>query len=155
MLRCFYICCTQEELATVVMHPDRNTPVTDFLFHYTTAETLIEGILPEGRFELGSFASLNDPRESKDWNFGLGTRLGWDGVTDEFIDNVQREATGFLKNNTKVGCFSKNDSRVSGYDTDELYLWGCCRPRMWDQYGDEHRGVCLVFNRKRLEECIA
>ncbi|MCD4654505.1 DUF2971 domain-containing protein, partial [bacterium] len=27
---------------------------------------------------------------------------------------------------------------------------GFCRSRMWTQYADNHKGLCLVFNRKRL-----
>lgn len=35
-------------------------------------------------------------------------------------------------------------------------IFGCCwaRPRLWEQYGDEHRGVCLVFNRALFEEAL-
>jgi hypothetical protein len=32
----------------------------------------------------------------------------------------------------------------------------CCwaRPRMWEQYGDNHRGACLLFDPTRLERAI-
>jgi hypothetical protein len=32
----------------------------------------------------------------------------------------------------------------------------CCwaRPRMWEQYGDDHRGACLLFDSARLERAI-
>ena len=32
---------------------------------------------------------------------------------------------------------------------------GCwSRPRMWEQYGDNHEGVCLLFDRSRLERVV-
>ena len=41
-------------------------------------------------------------------------------------------------------------------DRGEFPGFDCCwsRPRMWEQYGDVHRGACLLFDRTRLERAI-
>lgn len=36
----------------------------------------------------------------------------------------------------------------------ESFGSGLARPRMWEQYGEEHRGVCLVFDRERLHSVV-
>jgi hypothetical protein len=37
---------------------------------------------------------------------------------------------------------------------DEDYRRGYARPRMWEQYGDNHRGVCLVFDKAELHATV-
>ncbi|MGY8639202.1 DUF2971 domain-containing protein, partial [Bradyrhizobium sp. 14AA] len=36
------------------------------------------------------------------------------------------------------------------------HIWsrGFCRPRMWQQYGDNYRGVCMVYDRQALDDAI-
>jgi len=124
-----------------------------YLYHYTSAKTLVEEILPSSTIKLGPFAETNDPRESKDWIFGFGTNTGWEGMSEEIERSIGQEITT-LKETTKVLCLSKDDDRKTGYNTNHLHYWGFCRPRMWAQYGDKHSGVCLVFGRKELEDAI-
>jgi len=45
---------------------------------------------------------------------------------------------------------SESPDRSPLDDFDRAYA----RPRMWDQYGDKHRGVCLVFDRAALDAAI-
>jgi len=125
-----------------------------YLYHYTSAKTLVEKILPSSNIRLGPFAETNDPRESKDWIFGFGTNTGWEGMSEELEKSLGKEATTTLKETTKILCLSKDDDRKAGYNTDQLHYWGFCQPRMWAQYGDKHSGVCLVFGRKELEDAI-
>lgn len=124
-----------------------------YLYHYTSAKTLMEKILPSGTIKLGSFNETNDPRESKDWCFGFGTNIGWEGMTEDIERSIKQEITTIQKT-TKVLCLSKDDTRKTGYNTDNLHYWGFCRPRMWAQYGNKHSGVCLVFGQKELEDTI-
>lgn len=36
----------------------------------------------------------------------------------------------------------------------DFILPGYCHPRMWDQYAEKHRGLCLVFDGAKLETRI-
>ncbi len=91
-----------------------------YLYHYTSAKTLVEKILPSSTIKLGPFAETNDPRESKDWRFGFGTNISWEGMSEEIERSTRQEITT-LKETTKVLCLSKDDDRKTGYNTDHLH----------------------------------
>jgi hypothetical protein len=114
----------------------------------------MEKILPNGTIRCSPFTETKDPRETKDWVFGLGTEIGFQGMSEKLEEGLQREATTTLQATTKVLCLAKDDDRRAGYSTEQLHYWGFCRPRMWEQRGDEHRGVCLVFEHAELEHAI-
>lgn len=124
-----------------------------YLYHYTSAQTLVEKILPSSTIKLNPFAETNDPRESKDWRFGFLKNTCLEGISEEIERSIKQEITT-LKETTKVLCLNKDDVRKTGYNTEQLHYWGFCRPRMWAQYGDKHSGVCLVFGRKELKITI-
>jgi len=61
--------------------------------------------------------------------------------------------------NCRVACFSTSQvpevqSPSGQYEPDGYAIpgRGWCKSRMWSQYGEDHRGLCLVFSRKAFEE---
>jgi hypothetical protein len=122
------------------------SPGLEYVYHYTRWERLLD-IMATG-FRLGPLARMNDPRESKDWMLDLliqGTTL-----PDETAITAWKEIQDYRR---KI--------RVAAFCLDQPYgnldnqgRRGYARPRMWAQYADNHRGVCIVLNRVGLEQAI-
>ena len=102
---------------------------------------------------MGSMAETNDPRESKDWQFGQGTRTGFSEESEDEWVALEKETT-LAKQYCKIICFSTDTAESEGMNVDHIWERGYCQPRMWAQYADNHRGVCLVFDRNELRACL-
>jgi hypothetical protein len=117
--------------------------------HFTSAATAFEHILiPGGKLRLGRYGRMQDPAENKDVvpNFE---------VPSEPPDAAQRVEDAFRahRDRMRVLCLTR-DADVRAQERPQF---DCCwaRPRMWEQYGDRHRGVCLLFEAARSEHAIS
>ena len=121
-----------------------------YLYHYTSLNRAFEHILHEGKLLLASLKLTNDPRESKDWNWtfrNISHEIDIAIPSVEELVTVSSEINLKIKRDCKLCCFSIDDK------TKNLYSgrgWG--HPRMWAQYADKHKGVCLVFDKDKLIE---
>ena len=122
-----------------------NTP-SNSLFHFTSLKTAAEYILPNMQLRLGLLENTNDPRETKSLGFGAvnGEFKQGEEISDHM--NWNDHITKLLRKNCKVICFS-TDYVIDG----ELYD-GHNLPRMWAQYGENHKGVCLEIDRELFKE---
>ncbi len=122
-----------------------------YLYHYTSMDTAINYILYNRTLRFNPLANVNDPMESDPnrWVF-----RNWEkGNTSE---TIRDQLSDHFKNRTKVVCFSRDIQGDWGP--------GCCpidfcarghsKPRMWATYGDDHKGVCLIFDRELLERAF-
>jgi Protein of unknown function (DUF2971) len=114
--------------------------------HYTTASTAFEHILP-GKLRLSPYRLMRDPAENKD----ILPNVAWYGD----LPNADREVHVHIKavrDRMRVLSLTR-DAEDGGGSYRQL---DCCwaRPRMWEQYGDDHRGACLLFDPARLERAI-
>jgi hypothetical protein len=119
------------------------------LAHYTTSAAAFEHILPTARMRLSPYRVMRDPVENKD----IIPSIAWTGDPPE-VDRAIQEVYAQLK-------AARDRMRVLSLTRDadghaEYAAFNCCwsRPRMWEQYGDLHRGVCLLFDRPKLERKI-
>ncbi len=133
------------------MHPfkfrlEQNYDTQNSLFHYTSVETARDFILPTSTLRFSRQETLNDPKESKNRHF-YGT-----GSKDLDLNRITNLIVEYLTQNVKVCCFSRDDPNVTptGKFPLDLYAMGHMKPRMWASYGDQHKGVCLVFDKKKL-----
>jgi hypothetical protein len=91
---------------------------------------------------------MRDPAENKDLLPGTGaygkTPENFDASYKATIDGIK-----LLRDNCRVLSLTHE---VDG----AAWSFGCCwaRPRMWEQYADVHRGVCLVFDTRRFENTL-
>lgn len=83
------------------------------------------------------------------WIIGLCVRAGWETVdyeNDNFnsreFARKHSELQSIIRKQIKIFCVTQN--------TDKHYLRNYLRPRMWAQYGGNHEGFCLLFNRQKL-----
>lgn len=118
------------------------------LAHYTKASTAFEHILP-GKLRLSPYRLMRDPAENKDiypsmsWRADRPSTL----VIPEVITRI-KAARDQMRVLSLTRDAEDRGGSSSGFD--------CCwaRPRMWEQYGDDHRGACLLFDQARLERAI-
>lgn len=125
------------------------------MYHYTSVDTLIKYILPQKRLRFSRLDATNDPEERK-WHICTG--LNDAGVGDaEYLEFFKNAAyiSCLIALNARVLCFSQDN------DEDEIECMGrpytgkgFARPRMWAQYAENHTGVCLVFDKKKVVDAF-
>jgi Protein of unknown function (DUF2971) len=131
--------------------PDyRFTKREGLLAHYTNASAAFEHILPLGTLRLSPYRLMRDPAENKDFLPSIGMR-GDPPQAGQAIDDVYA-LLKTARDRMRVLSFTRDAEergRFPGFD--------CCwaRPRMWEQYADDHRGVCLLFDPAALKRAIA
>ena len=110
-------------------------------------DTALNYILINKTLRFNPLANVNDPMES-DPNYWAFSNYGDDNelmaVRDQILDH--------LKNRTKVVCFSRDDQ--GGWGSSDHCGRGHSKPRMWATYGDDHHGVCLIFDRELLRQAF-
>ncbi len=130
-------------------YDDNNIDCNKYLYHYTSLSTGMEHILNNGTLRLSPFSKVNDPKESKE-RFIV---IRYSSVMRPFSENekIRNRANKILMNCSKAICFSCDNTRLNTISKDEkIFYRGYCKPRMWAQYGENHRGMCLVFDKKKL-----
>ncbi len=113
----------------------------------------LESILYNGILKLSILSRTDDPQEYNTWMIGL---VGW-SIPDIIVNNdypyTKTAVNNIIKNNAFIICFCTNaDVKIEDeYDEiDEKKQLGYFKSRMWSQYGDHHKGICLVFSKKSL-----
>lgn len=127
----------------------------DIIYHYTSAETAIQHILFSDSLRLSPRLRSNDPIEKKGFSIG--------GMTTQLDDEKSRalfkrtdgdakfinDKIDDLVRNAKQLCFCENYYSPGEFALDH---YGFLKPRMWDQYGENFRGVCLAYSKSKLLE---
>ena len=135
----------------------------DALFHYTRTSIAIEHILYRKEFKLSILNDTNDPREYKFKIFNSHRSC----VAQDVLDNKQYEhllkdahsnINKILRFQCRVMCFCSNakstlilsdgNTKKDNYSCSQ----GWEKSRMWSQYGDNHRGICLVISKDELKQ---
>jgi len=111
----------------------------DFLFHYSKSYVAMEKILYEKKIRFSSLINMNDPYEYKLPSLGV---MGKGGVAEA----TASELTGKLRNTIlyKAKILSLVRNKEVNSETDFQLVFA--KPRLWAQYAEAQRGVCLVFS---------
>lgn len=102
----------------------------DYLYHYTHFESAIK-IIASGYLLFSDYKRVNDINESNGIEIITSTSLK-DKEYDELLSNY------------KMICFSMDKDGRKGFDI----------PAMWGHYADRGQGVCLAFDKTKIEEII-
>jgi hypothetical protein len=125
--------------------------LTGALCHYTSAQTAFDHILPSQSLRMSPYVRMRDPLENRELGFVSARPTGGDndeGRLLQMADLIQQVRRGML-----LLSFSTDASR--GYRrNDEPFMRGWARARMWEQYAENHAGVCIVFKREPLLEAV-
>ncbi|RKE02874.1 DUF2971 domain-containing protein [Streptomyces sp. TLI_171] len=128
--------------------------VTGSLFHYTSAEAAISGILATGTLRLSPFESTNDLWESRPSHPGLSSHFddvaGFDGPD---VDGIWDEIDRNIRLRTKVVCLTQ-DIELPDHVLARDSLRGWAHLSLWAHYGAAHTGVCLQFDRDKLVQAF-
>ena len=124
-----------------------------YVYHYTSANTARNYILKDATLLLSPYASTNDPKETKDWQFGLGTWQNRD-LGKYKHSALSSWLSAELKRRTRLACFSTDVPPLSGSHMSDILNRGYAKPRMWAQYAEKHTGICLVFLKSSLLEVV-
>ena len=122
----------------------------NFVAHYTSLDTAVRYILPAYKIRVSSVGILNDPYENTaDWIQSEATLgFNFDFQKSVSLSKIKQKAI----NHIKVFSTTAFEEQSDNYDiTKHIY----CRPRMWAQYGDNHKGVCLIFDKNELEKAFS
>ena len=104
------------------------------LYHFTTLENALKILLSE-EFITSSFCNADDPKE-----YDMANLL------NELLQFGATSIEDFIYNNYRYISFSSHivDKKTSYNGVD--------RPRMWAQYADNFKGVCVVFDRDKIKK---
>jgi hypothetical protein len=125
-----------------------------FFYHYTDREAAFSGILPSGTLRLSRYSTMRDPLENQHWRFsffgGSGERDDTELIGDlAGYDEFERNANEEIRDRSYLLSLTV-DAEPSPDGEREPFCRGWARARMWEQYAERYRGVCLVFDRARL-----
>ncbi|VXD11146.1 DUF2971 domain-containing protein [Marinoscillum sp. 108] len=129
------------------------------LYHYTSIYTAIEKIFPSNNLRLSPVTSASDPMERLSPNPSVSC-YGYDEDhkrLNEKIDGkkIAKKINAFYGSLRQL-CLCRNspidfEGQFGGV-FEPIDHFGFAKPRMWDQYGDRFKGVCIALSRLKLEE---
>lgn len=128
-----------------------------YFFHYTTRDAAFGGILPGNDLRLSRYGVMRDPLENQRWRFtfaGYGPRDDARLATDlAEYDEFEQAANDSMRDRSFLLSLTI-DTAPAPRKEQEPFCRGWARARMWEQYAENHRGVCLVFDREKLTRCF-
>jgi len=110
------------------------------LYHYTSFDVFLKFILPEKRLKFSRFGQSRDPYEFIPYDFEFGMFPYWQ---DDCTKSEQKE---LLKQLSGFNDYWTNSRFLSFVVEGPDIGIGSKKPRMWEQYGNRHDGVCLEFS---------
>jgi Protein of unknown function (DUF2971) len=99
---------------------------------------------------MNPLVKMRDPRESKDLRPEMradGRRVWTSRNMVRFASVLQKSVD--VKKQVKVLSLTEDDVSVRPPE-EAIFGRGFAHPRLWEQYADNHRGICLCFDRQTL-----
>lgn len=125
------------DLCNKILNKDLNQ---ELVAHYTTREIAFEKILDSKSIKLSSLSNTNDPAE-------FISRITAFRDENELTDNIEEH---FTKNILTFCCCLSDPKNIDK----KVNLSSFGKPKMWAHYGQNHEGICLVFNKEKLNTCL-
>lgn len=130
----------------ILNNSDKNE---EYIYHYTSIATAIEFILPSREIRFSSLQSTNDPLEFENFNHVVVSSADVPIDETQLVLHEGTKIVNIIKRVCKVCCFS-SDIDPNYQHFLKLMNKGFCLPRMWSQYGENHYGVCFIFDKNEL-----
>lgn len=123
--------------------------LTSDLYHYTSSDAAILGILANHTIRMSPFAGTNDLWESRPLRPNLEGELPHDESSRVDVFGIWADIDRYIRGHSKVACFTQDwELPESVMQPDALRGWS--HLSLWAHYGASHTGVCLRFDRDRL-----
>lgn len=131
------------------------------LYHYTSMQTAIEYIFQSGQLRLSPVMNATDPMERMTPNphISVSGYAPERRCLEESVNGVKmaRDINDYYKS-LKQLCLCRNSpSEIEGYYPgvfEPIDHFGFAKPRMWDQYADNYKGVCIALSRPKVEQSL-
>ncbi len=129
------------------------------LYHYTSIKTVIENIFPSNRLRLSPVIAASDPMEHNSPNPSVSA-YGYMEDHDRLSQNIDglriaEEVNKYYKSLRQLCLCCNSEIDFEGHHTgvfEPIDHFGFAKPRMWDQYADKYKGVCIALSRDKLYE---
>lgn len=116
--------------------------------HFTSIETALLKILPHKQLKLSSICNVNDPYENKiAWidSIGYGHEIKYDAP--EKLAQIKILVGNHIKMLSTCEFIESNSDKGL-----ESHYYG--NSAMWAHYGNNHTGICLIFDKEKLSQII-
>jgi hypothetical protein len=122
-------------------------PDLTLVYHYTKASTALEFILQDRQLRLSPITESNDSNEAISHPVCVS---GLPGERDQTAA-ASRRLKELVRKPHLIASFTRDapDDQLARNLPAPMFGWQ--RDRMWAQYADNFRGVCLCFDRAALE----
>jgi hypothetical protein len=124
-----------------------------YVYRYRSSDMAILELTTR-KLRMSSLTRLNDPKEYAEWQFDLWTH-GRE-LNKAMEHEIDQKASARAKDCAKALCATMDDESAVGPRGNINSIWGrgFCRPRMWQQYGENYQGACMIFDRVALNNEI-
>jgi hypothetical protein len=123
--------------------------LTSSLYHYTSSDAAILGILANRSIRMSPFQGTNDLWESRPLWPNLQGEIRRNDIPADGFFAIWEDIDRYIRGYSKVACFTQDwDLPDSLMHPDALRGWA--HLSLWAHYGAGHTGVCLRFDRDRL-----
>lgn len=120
----------------------------DLIYHYTSASTAFERILPSGSLRMSPIARMRDPLENR--VPPAPSVVSRTATSDQLLAALRL----LEKEIAKVWGSARLLSLTLDRAGTEWYHRGWASARMWEFYADRHAGVCLELRKEALVEAV-
>lgn len=126
------------------------------LFHYTRTPIALEYIFPSMKLRMGSMSAMNDQRESAPWHMNVMANRPAEEYA-RLSAEIEEAVDRYLKSYARLVCFAQDqpdehpEFPPDQYEREDI-IKGWEHDRMWAQYADNHTGLCLFFDREKLDQ---
>lgn len=125
----------------------------DLLYHFTSARVGIEELLFKKQIKFGPLSHTNDPLEFQDfYHVVVADSSELRSEVDKTVSKAN-EANRILKTKYRICCFTSDVHLKEELDY-SIFDRGFSKSRMWSQYADSHKGICLVFSKVKFQTNI-
>lgn len=122
------------------------------LYHYSSAEAVLKGILPARTLRLSPYGAMRDPLEYHELPRLVRYASAETGDSSPARMPLADAQETLAALRARMRILSLTEDVSDGYEdpTVKTFGRGYARPRMWENYAGQHRGVCLCFDRNQL-----
>lgn len=120
--------------------------LTNDLFHYTSSDAAILGILSTGSLRLSPFDSTNDLWESRPLYPAIHSPAENLEIGSELWEEIDRN----MRLHAKVTCLTQDWELPHTFAASRDVFRGWAHLSLWAHYGAGHSGLCLRFDREKL-----
>jgi hypothetical protein len=136
----------------------KNFKSDNIIYHYTSLSTAIECIFKSGKLRLSPISRAFDPMESIIPLINLSAvgyedqiQLIKETINGEELAKIIRE---YYKSLRQI-CFCQNNADLFELankmsPNEPVEYFGFMKTRMWDQYADHYKGVCIAIDKNKF-----